>query len=66
MAKELDSLLDSIERPGGFYDASVAAHKPAIAALEEGIWLLSDRCQKSTVSSFTYLLLSLTFNLAFF
>ncbi|XP_071719698.1 nuclear pore complex protein NUP214 [Rutidosis leptorrhynchoides] len=48
MAKELDTLLDSIVGPGGFYDASVAAHKPSVAALEEGILLLSDRCQKST------------------
>nr|XP_043609467.1 nuclear pore complex protein NUP214 isoform X2 [Erigeron canadensis] len=50
MAKELDALLYSIEEPGGFYDSSVAAHKPFVAELEEGIWLLSDRCQKWTDS----------------
>ncbi|PWA41811.1 hypothetical protein CTI12_AA550710 [Artemisia annua] len=49
MAKELDALLDSIERPGGFYYASVAAHEPSVATLEEGIQLLSDRCQTWTV-----------------
>ncbi|XP_024984624.1 nuclear pore complex protein NUP214 isoform X2 [Cynara cardunculus var. scolymus] len=46
MAKELDALLNSIEGPGGFYDASVAAHKPSVTALEEGIWVLSDKCRK--------------------
>lgn len=48
MAKELDALLDSIEGPGGFYDASVAAHNQSVAALEEGILVLSDRCRKWT------------------
>ncbi|GJZ16630.1 hypothetical protein Tco_0552753 [Tanacetum coccineum] len=48
MAKELDALLDSIERPGGFYHASVAAHEQSVATLEEGIQLLSDRCQTWT------------------
>ena len=59
MAKELDALLDSIERPGGFYYASVAAHEPSVATLEEGIQLLSDRCQTWTVSFFkNFLILS--------
>ncbi|XP_076943409.1 nuclear pore complex protein NUP214-like [Bidens hawaiensis] len=48
MAKELDALLDSIEEPGGFYHASVTAHKQSVAELEEGILILSDRCQKWT------------------
>ncbi|KAI3683441.1 hypothetical protein L1987_83944 [Smallanthus sonchifolius] len=48
MAKELDALLDSIEQPGGFYHASVTAHKLSVAELEEGILVLSDRCRKWT------------------
>ncbi|KAF5822952.1 hypothetical protein HanXRQr2_Chr01g0032931 [Helianthus annuus] len=48
MAKELDALLDSIEEPGGFYDASVTAHKASVAELEDGILVLSNRCQKWT------------------
>ncbi|CAI9263043.1 unnamed protein product [Lactuca saligna] len=48
MAKELDTLLDSIQGPGGFYDASVSAHKPSVTALEEGILVLSERCRKWT------------------
>lgn len=50
MVKELDALLDSIEEPGGFYDASVTARKPSVEELEEGIWLLSNRCHTWTVS----------------
>ncbi|KAD5803531.1 hypothetical protein E3N88_14891 [Mikania micrantha] len=46
MAKELDALLDSIEQPGGFYHTSVTVHKQSVAELEEGIMILSDRCQK--------------------
>lgn len=52
MAKELDTLLDSIQGPGGFSDASVSAHKQSVTALEEGILVLSERCRKWTVSSF--------------
>ncbi|KAI3738793.1 hypothetical protein L2E82_28952 [Cichorium intybus] len=48
MAKELDTLLESIQAPGGFYDASVAAHKPSVTSLEQGISLLSEKCQKWT------------------
>ncbi|XP_023748744.1 nuclear pore complex protein NUP214 [Lactuca sativa] len=48
MAKELDTLLDSIQGPGGFYDASVSAHKQSVTALEEGILVLSERCRKWT------------------
>ncbi|KAK9058519.1 hypothetical protein SSX86_023361 [Deinandra increscens subsp. villosa] len=48
MAKELDALLDSIEEPGGFYHASLTAHKQSVAELEEGILVLSDRCRKWT------------------
>ncbi|KAI3826581.1 hypothetical protein L1987_00629 [Smallanthus sonchifolius] len=48
MAKELDALLDSIEQPGGFYHASVTAHKLSVAELEEGILVLSDRCRRWT------------------
>lgn len=59
MAKELDALLDSIEEPGGFYHASVTAHKQSVAELEEGILILSDRCRKWTVSSFLSTSLSL-------
>ncbi|KAL8204673.1 hypothetical protein R6Q57_010296 [Mikania cordata] len=46
MAKELDTLLDSIEQPGGFYHTSVTVHKQSVAELEDGIMILSDRCQK--------------------
>ncbi|KAL4561022.1 hypothetical protein LXL04_033182 [Taraxacum kok-saghyz] len=48
MAKELDTLLESIQGPGGFYDASVAAHKQSVTSLEEGILVLSERCQNWT------------------
>lgn len=64
MAKELDALLDSIEKPGGFYDASVTAHKQSVAELEQGNSVISERCQKWKVSSIIFLLiLSLFCNL---
>lgn len=44
MAKKLDSLLEGIERKGGFRDASITSQTRYVTDLEEGIWALSDKC----------------------
>lgn len=43
MANELDKLLESIEKAGGFRDACTTAHRSSLEALEEGMDSLSER-----------------------
>ncbi|XVE70344.1 hypothetical protein DITRI_Ditri10aG0065100 [Diplodiscus trichospermus] len=45
MAKELDSLLESIEETGGFRDACTVSLKSSVEALGQGIAFLSDKCR---------------------
>ncbi|KAL5563783.1 hypothetical protein UlMin_033530 [Ulmus minor] len=46
MTKELDMLLHSIEKPGGFRDACTILQKNSVEVLEQGIGTLSDKCRK--------------------
>ncbi|KAF2314580.1 hypothetical protein GH714_027753 [Hevea brasiliensis] len=48
MAKELDSLLQSIEEPGGFRDACTVSQRGSIEALEEHMQTLSEKCRMWT------------------
>ncbi|XP_022730110.1 nuclear pore complex protein NUP214 isoform X2 [Durio zibethinus] len=45
MAKELDTLLESIEETGGFGDACTVFQKGSVEVLEQGIAFLSDKCR---------------------
>ena len=49
MAKELDTLLESIEETGGFGDACTVFQKSSVEALEQGISFLSDKCRSRKV-----------------
>lgn len=44
MAKQMDRLLEGIERTGGFKDAAVTYLKNSVETLEEGLWNLSESC----------------------
>ncbi|EEF38969.1 nuclear pore complex protein nup153, putative [Ricinus communis] len=44
MAKELDSLLECIEEPGGFKDACTISQRGSVEALEERMQTLSEKC----------------------
>ncbi|XP_021278023.1 nuclear pore complex protein NUP214 [Herrania umbratica] len=46
MAKELDTLLESIEETGGFRDACTVYQKSSVEVLERGIAFLSDKCRR--------------------
>ncbi|XP_078437688.1 nuclear pore complex protein [Wolffia australiana] len=46
MTKELDDLLEDIEREGGFRDACTASHSSSVIFLEEGIGELSEKLRK--------------------
>lgn len=56
MAKQMDRLLEGIERTGGFKDASVTYLKKSVETLEEGLWNLSERCTMWRVSSLDFLM----------
>lgn len=45
MTSELDALLESIEKPGGFRDVCTVSKRSLIEALEEQMQTLSGRCQ---------------------
>ena len=45
MTKELDTLLQSIEQPGGYRDACTVSLESSVVALEQGIGTLSDKCR---------------------
>ncbi|OVA13799.1 Nuclear pore complex protein [Macleaya cordata] len=45
MARELDTLLSSIEEEGGFRDACTVFQKTSVLALEQGLENLSERCR---------------------
>ncbi|KAA8550937.1 hypothetical protein F0562_002621 [Nyssa sinensis] len=45
MTKELEGLLESIERAGGYRDACTVLTKSSVVALEEGLGTLSDKCR---------------------
>lgn len=52
MANELDKLLESIEKAGGFRDACTTAHRSSLEALEEGMDSLSERNREWQVGHF--------------
>lgn len=54
MAKQMDRLLEGIERTGGFKDASVTYLKNSVETLEEGLWTLSESCTMWRVSSLDF------------
>lgn len=45
MARKMDSLLEAIEGASGFRDASTTSQEDSVAALEEGLWAISERCR---------------------
>ncbi|KAE8672042.1 Detected protein of unknown function [Hibiscus syriacus] len=45
MAKELDTLLESIEEPGGFRDACTISQRSSVEELDKGISVLSEKCR---------------------
>lgn len=55
MAKELDTLMERINGLDGF-NSSIARQKSTVAALEEGIWTLSEICRDWRVSLSDFLI----------
>lgn len=51
MIKELETLLECIEGPGGFRDACTVHYESSVLELEEGIETLFNRCRVWKVSS---------------
>ena len=56
MAKELDTLLQCIEGPGGFRDACTIFQKTSVMELEQGIGTLSENCRMWRVMFLIFLL----------
>lgn len=59
MVGELDMLLDSIEKRGGFKDSCIVSHKSQVEDLEQGIETLSHQCTMWKVSFTTRYIASL-------
>lgn len=56
MVKELDTLLQCIEGPGGFRDACTIFQKGSVMELEQGIDTLSEKCRMWQVIFIIFLL----------